>query len=143
MTSACDARGHGFYVGIAERGVMQWPFLSTSNEDVACRRFLERAGELYQCLVSVRERTDIEALQAALESAGITVWRNDIPQLRRPSSLPDLRARPATCESPVGSSPTPASTCERCVTLGFTCFPSAPCRFDRMSSDRVAQEGRP
>ena len=76
--------GGSFTVCWSERGEVLETWLATSDEAEACAFFLAEAGSLSWHLATSQDEPWIGRLGVALETAGIPVRRNDIPNFNGP-----------------------------------------------------------
>lgn len=79
---ACE--GALFRVCDLDRNVVTNICLETESETEACQYFLRAIAARSRHLVTSNDRGEIERLQAKLEEAGLTIWRNDIATLPGP-----------------------------------------------------------
>lgn len=81
---ALQAFGDGFRVCDTERGQILQIWLETKDEAQACSWYLDRLAGLWLHLTTSPDEIVILRQQGALEAAGISVRRNDIPNFNAP-----------------------------------------------------------
>jgi hypothetical protein len=81
-----DANHGSFVVGLTERGEMLQTYISTDDEDAACRCLHEQVAGRSWHLATFEDRARVEALGNALVAAGILVIRNDIAAFNGPNT---------------------------------------------------------